>query len=74
MQSEPYAETANWLQNRTLNKNEIIDFHNKNGVYKNVKIISTQPGLELDINTGDFLEGDYKPWTEKQLKVFFKKL
>ncbi len=70
----PYAETVNWLQNRTLDKNEIIDFHNKNGDYKDTKIIPVQPGLEVNVETGDFIKGGYKPWTTDQLKSFFKEL
>ena len=53
---------------------KVIDFHKKNGKYKDAKILPVQPGLELDIKSGDFLNGDYKPWTKKQMESFFKSL
>jgi len=70
----PYAETVNWLQNRTLDHRNIIDFHKKNGKYKDAKIVPVQPNLEMDVETGNFINGEYQSWTKDQMKSFFKDL
>ena len=70
----PKAETANWIQNRSLNHDELINFHRANGSYKEANIILVQPGLELDVAQGKVVRGHYRAWSKSELLEFFKEL
>ena len=65
---------VNRLQIRHIDENKTINFHKKNGSYKNSKLIAMQPGMELDLNNEKIIKGKYKVWTEKEQDKFFEKI
>ena len=70
----PLAETVNWLQNRTLDHNQLIDYHMNHGAYQNTNIMPVQPGLKIDVDASNYIGTRYQPWSVEKLKDFFTKL
>jgi len=70
----PHAETVNWLQNKSLDHHDLMDFHQKNGEFKEANIMPVQPGLEIDVDKAEYSKGEYRAWTKDELKSFFSEL
>lgn len=70
----PVSPIANWLQNRSLNHHEIINFYKENSSFKNSRIRPVQPGIEIDLNTLDYIGDGYRPWSKEQLAEYFEEL
>lgn len=66
---------VNWVQCRRLNMLEVSDYYSRNSTDSSqTRVLPLQPGMELSVSSRSYISGQYKVWSELELKDHFEKL